>query len=127
MPKLFSGEHIQKPKDQKEEVVASTDLLTEMRTRNHLKLHDGQATGATQEEVEVPVDTEDQELLTDLRNYIAFGGAVDGQASTQEILDQFGPRLPPQNSAKFRSMLNELCDFNKMDGLGYWKLKPDFR
>ncbi|KAL5018836.1 hypothetical protein ScPMuIL_004558 [Solemya velum] len=73
------------------------------------------------------IDPANYQLITDLRNFILFEGSNIGQATTQEILDFFGPRLPPSDSAKFKAMLNSICSFQKMDGLGFWRLNQEFR
>jgi DNA excision repair protein ERCC-6 len=76
----------------------------------------------------VPAQEEHVELLTDIRNFVAFGGSVDGRASTQEILAQFSERLPPGSSPVFKFMLSEVCEFHRMpSGEGVWKLRSDFR
>lgn len=73
------------------------------------------------------VDTIYLDMAEDLRMYLAFGARTDGQASTQEIMDKFGPRVAPNDSAKFRALLKQLCDFVRLDGVGIWKLRTEFR
>ena len=68
----------------------------------------------------------DLDLLDDIRTFVSFGAGVDGRASTEEILAAFGSRLPANDSAKFRAMLRQICDFEKRQGVGMWTLKPDF-
>jgi DNA excision repair protein ERCC-6 len=76
----------------------------------------------------VSVQEEHAELLTDIRNFVAFGASVDGRASTQEILAQFSERLPPGSSPLFRFMLSEVCEFHRMpSGEGVWRLRNEFR
>jgi hypothetical protein len=77
-----------------------------------------------------PVSAQEEhiELLTDIRNFVAFGGSVDGRASTQEILAHFSERLPPGSSSLFKFMLSEVSEFHRMpSGEGMWKLRSDFR
>lgn len=76
---------------------------------------------------EISVDPKYTELMEDIRSFIAFMGDVNGQASTQELLTNFGPRLPPNDSAKFKAMLLQVCDFVKVNGASRWILKQEFR
>ena len=73
------------------------------------------------------VKAEHIEMLREIREYIAFRAQVDGQASTKELVTEFGTKLPPQESPLFKQMLNQLCTFRRVDGQGIWKLKPEFR
>ncbi|MCP3851500.1 MAG: hypothetical protein GY694_14835 [Gammaproteobacteria bacterium] len=68
-------------------------------------------------------DPRDNELLQDIRNYVAFMAARDGEATTQEIVLNFGKRLPKADAPKFKAMLNQICDFQN----GLWMLKCEFR
>lgn len=108
------------------DLLSSAELLSRMRQRNHALLsgqgEDGASTSHTQD-----ISPQELDLFTDIRNYIAFGCIVDGQASTSEILDQFRDRVPSEDSAQFKAMLSQLCDFHKIRGQGTWVLKPDFR
>ena len=74
-----------------------------------------------------PSDAADLELMTDVRNFVAFGARVDGRAETHELMGEFRERLPPEESAKFKAMLKQLCTLHKHDGIGVWHLKPEFR
>ncbi|XP_062436340.1 DNA excision repair protein ERCC-6 isoform X2 [Rhea pennata] len=110
----------------------SSTLLAKMRARNHLILP--QRTGNEGDEnlqqapAPAPVSTEYDELLVDVRNFIAFQARVDGEASTQEILQEFEAKLPAAQSCVFRELLRNLCTFHRNpSGEGVWRLKPDFR
>ena len=103
--------------------LSSSELLSRMRSRNHALLN----AGGEGDKNPSDLRPEELELFTDIRNHIAFGCAVDGQAATTEILDQFKSRIPAQNSAQFKAMLSQLCDFHKIHGQGTWILKPEFR
>jgi hypothetical protein len=61
-----------------------------------------------------PAQEKRVELLTDIRNFVALVGSVDGRASTQEILAQFSKRLSPGSSPLFKFMLSEVCEFHHM-------------
>lgn len=74
------------------------------------------------------VTPELEDLISDIRSYIAFQARVDGQATTDELLAQFKDKLPPKNAAVFKSMLNKICTFHReVSNDGVWILKPEFR
>ncbi|XP_063194583.1 DNA excision repair protein ERCC-6 isoform X3 [Chroicocephalus ridibundus] len=109
----------------------SSSLLAKMRARNHLILP--QRTGNEGDEnhqqapAPAPVSTEYDELLVDVRNFIAFQARVDGEASTQELLHEFESKLPVAHSCVFRELLRNLCTFHRSpNGEGVWRLKPEF-
>lgn len=105
--------------------VSSSELLSRMQRRHKLSVT---ADGDDAASAELgTVDAQDQELIEDIRSFIAFMGDTNGQASTQELMTNFGPRLPKSDSAKFKAMLLQICEFRKVEGIGVWKLKPDFR
>ena len=62
------------------------------------------------------LDPKDSELLEDIRNYVAFMATREGEASTQELVLNFGSRLPKSDAPKFKAMLNQVCDFHS----GLW-------
>ncbi|NXV95723.1 ERCC6 protein, partial [Calonectris borealis] len=110
----------------------SSSLLAKMRARNHLILP--QRTGNEGDEnhqqapAPAPVSTEYDELLVDMRNFIAFQARADGEASTQELLHEFESKLPVAQSCVFRELLRNLCTFHRSpNGEGVWRLKPEFR
>lgn len=73
------------------------------------------------------VADKNQELLDDIRTFVAFGASVDGRATTDEIVAQFRDRLPEQTSALFKQMLMQICEFHRLpSGQGIWKLIPEF-
>ncbi|NWQ75227.1 ERCC6 protein, partial [Columbina picui] len=109
----------------------SSSLLAKMRARNHLIL--SQQTGHEGDEnhhqapTPAPGSTEYDELLVDLRNFVAFGARVDGEASTQELLHEFESKLTVAQSSIFRELLRNVCTFyRRPGGEGVWKLKPEF-
>ena len=73
------------------------------------------------------IEPDNIELISEIRNFIAFQCAIDGQATTDELLNEFKARIPPNESAKFKSMLKEICSFLRRDGIGIWRLKGEFR
>ncbi|PNF23186.1 hypothetical protein B7P43_G02730 [Cryptotermes secundus] len=122
-----------------EEPMTSSELLSRMQIRNRLMEPVARPEPDSEEELtqgynnipvssSVSVQEEHAELLTDIRNYVAFGASVDGRASTQEILAQFSERLPPGTSPLFKFMLSEVCEFHRMpSGEGVWRLRSEFR
>ncbi|XP_078715634.1 DNA excision repair protein ERCC-6 isoform X4 [Lampetra fluviatilis] len=112
----------------------STTVLARMRTRNHLLLaralestEDGEDEQSQAPSSSLP-PSEFSELLSDLRTFVAFGGAEDGRASTQELLHTFEQRVPPEHSPVFRELLRSLCTFERdSTGLGMWHLRADYR
>ncbi|XP_074856033.1 DNA excision repair protein ERCC-6 [Carettochelys insculpta] len=109
----------------------SSSLLAKMRARNHLILPqrmENESDENLQAPAQLPPSTEHDELLVDVRNFIAFQARVDGEASTQEILQQFESKLSAAQSCVFRELLRNLCTFHRHpSGEGVWKLKPEFR
>ncbi|KAK0043155.1 DNA excision repair protein ERCC-6 [Biomphalaria pfeifferi] len=106
------------------ETLTSNDLLSRIKSRKRI------STIAVAEDDDFlrpdqpqAIDRKDEELLEDIRNYVAFMGNVNGQATTDEIVLNFGKRLPKSDAPKFKAMLNQICDFHG----GLWKLKSEFR
>lgn len=130
---LFSGEGAEN--DGASATLSSSSLLAKMRARNHISVPSGQRDEDEEEEADASrtsgppaPQTEHDELLVDLRNFIAFQAHVDGQASTQEVLEYFKPRLTQEQAPVFRELLRSICDFHRMAGQeGLWKLKQNFR
>ncbi|CAH2321613.1 DNA excision repair ERCC-6 isoform X1 [Pelobates cultripes] len=107
--------------------LSSSSLLSRMKKRNNLLLPvtEDQDTGAN---TSLPDPTEHDELLTDMRNFIAFQAREDGEASTQEVLHEFENKLSQKQTCVFRELLRHLCTFHrKSDSTGVWRLKPEFR
>lgn len=68
------------------------------------------------------------ELISDLRNFVAFQATIDGEATTEEVLQFCKKKLPLQKTTIFKAILYKICDFfRRSDGTGVWKLKPDLR
>ncbi|NXX90220.1 ERCC6 protein, partial [Centropus bengalensis] len=131
--KLNSSEHFDgKSGESSSSALDSSSLLAKMRARNHLTLP--QQAGIEGDEnhqqasAPVPCSTEYDELLVDMRNFIAFQARVDGEASTRELLNEFESKLPMEQSCVFRELLRNLCTFHRNpNGEGVWRLKPEFR
>lgn len=114
--------------------LSSSSLLARMRARNHISLPQSQEEDEddneqrAQSSTPLASPTEHDELLVDLRNFVAFQAQVDGQASTKEILEYFTPRLTSTQTPVFRELLRNICDFHRLPGQeGLWKLKTDYR
>ncbi|XP_061693616.1 DNA excision repair protein ERCC-6 [Syngnathoides biaculeatus] len=127
----FSGEVA--ASDSSPPLLSSSTLLAQMRKRNHLSQpsvreeeEDGEEDWA--ESSRPAPTTEHDELLADLRNFVAFQARVDGEASTQEVLEYFKPRLSAKQAPIFRELLRSICDFQRRSGQeGLWRLKENFR
>lgn len=90
-----------------------------MRSRNTYRLPEAHGKGLHSECHE--------SLLKKLRDFVAYQCQEDGRASTNKILARFGDELSPSQSALFRSMLQQICDFHRRNGEGIWTLKAEFR
>ncbi|XP_006167482.2 DNA excision repair protein ERCC-6 [Tupaia chinensis] len=76
--------------------LTSSSLLAKMRARNHLILPErleSEDGPLPESSAPLPSCTEHDDLLVEMRNFIAFQAHVDGQASTQEILQEFESRV----------------------------------
>lgn len=134
---LFSGDGLES--DSNATPLSSSSLLAKMKARNHLSVPCSQREDAEEEEEEegsaapgtsLPPapPTEHDELLVDVRNFIAFQANVDGEATTQEVLEYFKPRLTEKQAPVFRELLRSICDFHRRTGQeGLWRLKERFR
>lgn len=108
------------------EAVSSTDLLNKMRVRNEVYTKAGEGEEEDNEGEETFVsDPNSFELVRRMREFILFECTQFGQATTKEILQEFGSKLPPENSTKFRALLKSICDFDRPSGV--WKLRQDFK
>ncbi|XP_013385583.1 DNA excision repair protein ERCC-6-like [Lingula anatina] len=106
-------------------VLSSVQLLAKIKARNPVT--SASLTNDSNLVNSQEVHDDDLALLEDVRTFIAFQCAVDGQGTTEEILQRFKNRLPPENSAKFKAMLRQICDFTRSNGIGVWSLKPEMR
>ena len=109
---------------------SSNSLITAIKSRH--KYDDESDSEANNDVIGRGVNQEYENLLADIRNFIAFqsnSSAVNsGEATTDELLEAFKDKLPAHQSAVFKSMLYQLCDFyRKPDKTGVWKLKSEFR
>ena len=103
------------------EPVHSSQLLAKMRARNNLVVSENA-------NAESHGDQSD-DLLVQMRNFIALQCTTIGQATTQEILNEFGSKLPQSDSVLFRSMLRQICTFRRDSSTkkGIWVLNDEFR
>lgn len=109
---------------------SSSVLLAKMRSRNATTapaINDGPRQADRNVQAMDIHRGKHEQLLKDIRDFIATQCKVDGQAYTSEILENFSSRLPQSDTAVFRSLLNEICDFARHLGDGLWSLKPEFR
>ncbi|XP_037659983.1 DNA excision repair protein ERCC-6 [Choloepus didactylus] len=128
VPEHFSGKA--EDADSSSGAPTSSSLLAKMRARNHLILPERlESENAHLPEASrpPPATTEHDDLLVEMRNFIAFQAQVDGQASTREILQEFEFKLSASQSCVFRELLRNLCTFHRTSsGEGMWKLKPEY-
>ncbi|XP_067876778.1 DNA excision repair protein ERCC-6 [Heterodontus francisci] len=109
---------------------SSYSLLAKMRARNHLTFFQRLESDESSEPAVVPppIPTEHDDLLVEMRNFIAFQASSDGQATTSELLQEFQSKLSAAQTVVFRELLRNLCTFHRSaSGDGIWKLKPEFR
>uniref|UniRef100_A0A8C3E223 DNA excision repair protein ERCC-6 n=1 Tax=Corvus moneduloides TaxID=1196302 RepID=A0A8C3E223_CORMO len=131
--KCSSSEHFNgKSGESSSSALDSSSLLARMRARNHLVLPQQTRNEGDENHHPAPApvqgSTEYDELLVDLRNFLAFQGRVDGEASTRELLQEFESKLPAEHSCVFRELLRNICTFHRSpNGEGVWRLKPEFR
>ncbi|KAH9520099.1 DNA excision repair protein ERCC-6 [Bulinus truncatus] len=106
------------------ETLTSNDLLSRIKSRKRIStvavVEDDDFLRPDQPQT---VEKKDEELLEDIHNYVAFMGNTNGEATTEEIILNFGKRLPKSDAPKFKAMLNQICDFHG----GIWKLRSEFR
>ncbi|XP_047208459.1 DNA excision repair protein ERCC-6 [Girardinichthys multiradiatus] len=133
----FSGEGADN--DSNSAQLSSASLLAKMKARNHIAKPSSQGAAEEVEEEEngpgapgtsspPAPPTEHDELLVDLRNFVAFQASADGEATTQEVLEYFKPRLSQKQAPVFRELLRSICDFHRTSGQeGIWRLKEHFR
>ncbi|BFZ02829.1 hypothetical protein BsWGS_05868 [Bradybaena similaris] len=106
--------------------MTSSDLLNRIRARKRLS---ALATDPEEDDEFLrpdrpqTIEPKDEELLQDIRNYVAFMATNNGEATTQELVLNFGKRLPKSDAPKFKAMLNQICEFHN----GVWRLKSEFR
>lgn len=131
--KYFSGhsllqEALMKKTPSSNAVMSSSDLLSIIRARkSSLGITETGDPSNPTPNSGPDLKEEQLELLRDIREFIAFQATIDGQATTDELITKFGPRLPNGQSPLFKQMLSQLCTFRKVEGRGVWRLKPEFR
>ena len=116
----FSGDQMGMSSSSAEgtEPVHSSQLLAKMRARNNILPSNETGHG-----------NENDDLILQIRTFIASQGTTMGQATTQEILDEFRSKLPSNETTLFRSMLRQICTFTRdsSSGKGIWILNEEFR
>jgi len=78
------------------------------------------------------VSEEEAELLDDLRAFLAFGASINGQATTEELLQRFqnaaSSAIKTKLSPVFKFMLKSISTFHReSNGVGTWRLNAEFR
>lgn len=67
------------------------------------------------------------EMADEIRTFISFRAAKDGEAETNELLQFFKNKFHPSKTPIFKAILHKLCDFNRRNNSGFWRLKSEFR
>ncbi|XP_030059035.1 DNA excision repair protein ERCC-6 [Microcaecilia unicolor] len=110
--------------------LSSSLLLAKIRARNGLlqqRTDSGEGANPQQITMPKPAATEHDELLVDIRNFLAFQAQIEGQATTRELLQEFKPKLSASQTCVFRELLQNLCTFTRgVNREGVWKLKPEY-
>ncbi|KAI9189933.1 DNA repair protein rhp26 [Blastocladiella emersonii ATCC 22665] len=72
----------------------------------------------------VRLDAVNQEdLLFDMRDHLA---SLGGAATSADIVRRFRLKLTSEDVVVFRKLLSGIARFEKRNGAGWWRLKPDF-
>ncbi|NXT81239.1 ERCC6 protein, partial [Zapornia atra] len=126
--KSNSNGHFEGSGESSSRAVYSASLLATMRSRNHLNLQHTEHEGDEHhQQAPSAASTEHDELLVDVRDFIAFQAQREGEATTRELLNKFESKLPVTQSYIFRELLRRICTFHRRpSGEGVWKLKPEF-
>ena len=93
------------------ESVSSTHLLKKMRERNHGDVDD-------------KMTEKNLSLIKELQVFISKRGGV---VTTDDIIKTFQSKVVVADNAIFKSLLVNICDFERKQSKGYWRLKPEFR
>ena len=115
-------------------MLSSSQLLARIRSRQSVSVtatsntSDHYQNAAEEGSSDDPVVNENVELLSDIRNFVAFQASIDGRATTEEILDRFKERLPKGKAHIFKALLKQICDLRKdASGKGWWYIKLELR
>nr|XP_033797522.1 DNA excision repair protein ERCC-6 isoform X2 [Geotrypetes seraphini]XP_033797523.1 DNA excision repair protein ERCC-6 isoform X2 [Geotrypetes seraphini]XP_033797524.1 DNA excision repair protein ERCC-6 isoform X2 [Geotrypetes seraphini]XP_033797525.1 DNA excision repair protein ERCC-6 isoform X2 [Geotrypetes seraphini] len=124
----FSGKMV--VEESSSAALSSSSLLAKIKARNGLlqqRTDSGEGANPQQITMPKPLDTEHDELLVDIRNFLAFQVQIEGQATTRELLEEFKPKLSASQTCVFRELLRNLCTFTRgVNREGVWKLKPEY-
>merc|ERR1719273_30364 len=122
----FGKKSVPKSSQSGENVLTAKDLLHRMRERNRLLPNQSRSHFYEGQDLFQPEGFEPNlELLTDIRNFVAFqnNSAGDGETTTQALVQHFKEKLPPVKNPLFKALLNEICTFHQ----SIWRLKEEFR
>ena len=115
-----------------ETTMSAKDLLQRMRERNRLMPAQARSNFYEGCDLFQPEGYQgfepNVELLTDIRNFVAFqnSSAGEGETTTQALVEHFKEKLPPVKNPLFKALLNEICTFQK-GHKNVWRLKDEFR
>ena len=113
--------------------MTSSELLDKIRGRNRLSSTKGSSNYSGSDNLfGTPTSGGPEhhvDLLTDIRNFIAFqADGDDGEATTDDLVKRFKDKLPPKETPLFKALLQQIASFVRdMQGRGVWRLKSEFR
>ncbi|XP_065065513.1 DNA excision repair protein ERCC-6-like [Rhopilema esculentum] len=110
------------------EDLSSASLLNKMRARKALE---GRSAEAELDHNQYRIQgqaygSEEEELIKEIRHFVALRAKHTGQATTQEILKEFKAKIDGHKNALFKEMLKHVCYFRKENGEGTWFLKEEY-
>jgi len=66
------------------------------------------------------------ELARELRDFVALRGKVNGQVTTNEVVEKFDG-LPAWDGTVLRQLLRDICYFERINGNALWILKQEYK
>lgn len=126
---LFDGSDMIERKASDSNENSSANLLMKMRARKALTSRGAESEiDHNQYSVDGHVyGSKETELIKEIRHFVALRANRAGQATTQEILDEFKSKVNDRSNALFKEMLKQVCVLRKVNGEGVWFLKDAFR
>ena len=126
---IFGGQTLLQEGEKNTDPLSSESLLARMRTRNYFEGRNNQNDLDPRQHgpQNSSQKTENEILLEEIRDFVAYSAQVNGQASTKEILNKFQARISAKENALFKEMLKQVCTLKKISGQGVWILKEEYK
>lgn len=140
--KLKIAHKNEQPQGHTEAVISSKSLLDRIRLRNKGIHVDKKHTDEQNEPKQPSADEQDLNLDAAnpidrsvnmskmIKHYLTRESVTFNKASTEQIVDYFRDKIKPSDTAKFKSVLKQICDYsrgsNYQNGSGCWSLKDEF-